>query len=175
MNTYPTHLLRIQSITPCAPTPPPFSPAPSSRVMLVIKRWSKTNWTRNFKVGVWISYSHDSRRDLLKSPLQECIQALLLAKPDLLTKALWDLHPHAIMSMVRHQDSHTPWSSIYIIKSAAWDKTVQSMTMSSHIVWFRVVNKPILWEKFVRNVQLSVSRAVTFAVRVASVLKRHSY
>ena len=80
-----THSFRIQNITPCAPIPPPFFPAQSLRVMLVIELWSKTNWTRNFKVGSRISYSHDSLRDIpkrmCKTKKPKCRIILLIFQP----------------------------------------------------------------------------------------------
>ena len=48
------------------PNPTSVFSAQSLRVMLVIELWSKTNWTRNFKVGSRISYFHDSLRDIPK-------------------------------------------------------------------------------------------------------------
>ena len=85
MKTSLTHSFRIQNITPCAPTPPPFFPAQSLRVMLVIELWSKTNWTRNFKLGSRISYSHDSLRDIpkrvCKTKKPKCRIILLIFQP----------------------------------------------------------------------------------------------
>ena len=67
------------------PNPTSVFSAQSLRVMLVIELWSKTNWTRNFKVGSRISYFHDSLRDIpkrvCKTKKPKCRIILLIFQP----------------------------------------------------------------------------------------------